>query len=297
VSSNYAICSVDPMLAGEPAEDVAHSKSIVDQLERQSPFLMAEDWLSIPLINATGSSSDHGLEPRGAVGVPTEYWQRLPWTRKAVEFIEAQGLCIEHARLLVLRPLGVFWPHKDTHSFFRLLLPLYADGGECLYLLGGDSYLADVGKFYYLQPDVYHAALNLTDQERLVVCLDITSNRKALDFVLKFAEKTEPRSRHLRFGSNMRVNLELMVTAFGESEPLLACKLAMALGSCLLDGTFEDVQDIIYNGLLKCSQGRMTGNKIEELEKLFSTLERHPYYPAVAHSSSPGLFDDQNEQR
>lgn len=295
MAKTYAIFSVDPMLSGENADDVVNSEAILSQIERQSPFLMGEDWLSIPLINTTGSIFDHQLDSRGTPGVPTDYLSQLPWTRKALDFVEAEGLYIEHARLLALRPLGMFWPHKDTHPFLRLLLPIYAEGGECLYLLGGDSYLAEVGKFYYLQPDTYHTALNLSDHNRFVLCVDITVDRKVVDFAVKYADKPEPRAERLSLSERMRKAIEIMVTSLGESEPFLAGKLAVALGSCLLDGSFEVVQAIIYEGLSKCSHGRMTGDNVEELKKLLGILEKHPYYPEVDHSPNLSLFDQQEK--
>jgi hypothetical protein len=295
VETTYAVFRVDPGIEGESADDVANAENILAQTERGSPFLMREDWISIPLINATGSVSDNALESSGKRGVSTDHLKILPWTLNALAFIEAQGLCVEHLRLLALRPMGMFWPHRDVHPFFRLLLPIYAEGGDCLYLLGGDSYLAEVGAFYYLQPDIYHAALNLSDHMRFVLCFDITSNRKALDFVANYAERMEPRVGRLVLGERMRKSIEVMVTFLGESEPLLAGKLAMALGVCLLDGSLDAIQVLIYEGLSKCSQDRMTGDKVEELKKLFVLLEKHPSSPEVEHARAPGLFGPEEE--
>ena len=291
----YAISCIDPGLLGESAGDVASAVSHLTQIERENPSLMREDWISIPLINATGKAYDHDLEPQESPGLPTSYLDDLPWTRNAIGFIEVEGLCIEHARLLALRPLGMFWPHKDVHPFFRLLLPVYADGGECLYLLGGDSYLAEVGKFYYLQPDVYHAALNLSDHMRFVLCLDVTSDRRAVDFVAKRAQRPEARGGRLALGEEMQRSIKKMVTHFGESEPLLAGKLAVALGCCLMDGSVDVIQSLIYEGLSKCSQEEMAGDTTEELKRLLGILKKHPSYPAVEHSGAPGLFDAQEE--
>jgi hypothetical protein len=271
--------------------DIAQSRKLTRRVEEESPSLMQEDWISIPLINSTGKVNDHSMEPRGIAGSPTDYLKQLPWSRTVADFLAAEKLCVEHARLLVLRPLGMFWPHRDAHPFFRLLLPLYSADGRCLYLLEDSSYLAEIGVFYYLQPDAYHAAINLSDEERIVLCFDILSDRKALDFALRRGETPASHQGRLVLSEKMKDAIELMIKSLGEVEPLLAGKLACVIGICLLNGTFESVQSMIRDGLAKCSRDHMTGDKIDELNKLIGIIERHPYYPEIERPTTPGLFD------
>ena len=286
--TDYTILRFEPETPfGDRQLDVAQVDELVAEQEMRQSFLKDEDWTTVPLINRSGDQTDHRLEPLGRAGTPTPCLSSLPWTREAVAFLHDHGMTVEHARLLVLKPGGLFWPHVDAHAYFRVLLPLACEDDQCFYFIEDDIYATEVGKFYYLQPDVCHAALNFSDTSRAVICLDVTVDRKSVEYLLRYAEIPAPFTGRFPFSKVIEQNLRTAVSKIGEVTPDFACKFSFLLGLCCFDASIKDMYSLLHKGLSACDEERMTPEVKARNQGLIEMISKHPYFPRHRQEGTP----------
>lgn len=268
-----------PAIYADQQDDITAMTQLVGDLEAQDPTLKTVEWLSFPLLNATGVTADHRLDPTEQPGQPTDYLYRLPWCMALLHTLATCGLTIAHARLLLLRPGGMFWPHCDAHGYFRLLVPLASDPGHCLYLSGTQLFQATVGTGYYFQPDAVHAAFNFGDHVRAVVCVDSVANRTALDFAAVVGSRPQAHTARIPHSTVLEHVLAQIIQGVAEYDALLASKLAFLLSSFCVEIPIPHMYRLIHAGLMQCNPERMSTLQRQHLTEVRQLIEQHPFFP------------------
>jgi hypothetical protein len=259
------------------AADAEAATHAVERVRAQVTGLGGKRWMSVPLVNESGREDDHGLEQLSGAGQDTPFLQDLPACRLALERIrEELGLVVHHARLLSLDPGGNFWPHKDAHDYVRFLLPLSAgEEGHALYLVDEEFYAARPGQAWYLQPDELHAAFNLSDERRYVVCVDGVNTRQLINRMATTLGLPRPLEGKLRFTAAVQESVRRILASVDPGVSEEVCRLLTLLSLRATDVSVRDLYDVFREVL------RARGD-CEELQQLF---DLHPYFPEPRESA------------
>ena len=241
------------------------------------PELEDQRWISVPLVNHSGRTDDHSIDGDG--GVPTESLAGLTYVKACLEQLSGLGMKPAHVRLLTLEPGGIFWPHVDAHSYLRLLLPIESDDGTSLYLFEDRLYSCRVGHYYYLQPDLCHAAFNVSDARRSVACFDVLTSRKCVESILRLASIPEPMTERMPLGRRSEDMLARMFSKVAHEDPDEAGILAFLLGHGLFQSSTASLYRRMSEGLQE-ELARSPGDEARaRLESALGLLQSHPYFP------------------
>ncbi len=133
--------------------------------------------------NEDGSWSDLQLIRRGrlgGVGAPAPTLDRIPSVRA---LLERTGWTVLGSSVIRLHPHGVLPWHFEAQSPYmpesRLLMPLHAPTGAFT-LLGDDAVAYPAGTFWTGDFNFPHQVENPTDEERLVLLVDVVNTPEVL---------------------------------------------------------------------------------------------------------------------
>ncbi|MEM9598387.1 MAG: aspartyl/asparaginyl beta-hydroxylase domain-containing protein [Acidobacteriota bacterium] len=251
--------------------------TLVRAVKASIPELSSSKWISAPLVNSSGGVDDHDLEGTG--GTATPYLEHLPFAAECVEHLRSLGMESAHVRLLTLDPGGIFWPHLDSHAYLRFLMPIEAQDDSSLYLFDDRFYLCDLGRYYYLQPDICHAAFNVSDQRRSVLCFDVLTSRKCVESMLRLATVPEPMAGRLPLSRRLETMIAEMFAQRVETDPDGAGILAFLLGHGMAEASTAGLYRRLAEGLTESLGSDPEAAARNNLENTLHLLRSHPYFP------------------